>query len=212
MTKTVNRVIWFYVHLLRLYPPLFRAEFAEEMQAVFALAFNEAKRQSRFVVIRLCLSELYDLPLSLVREHLRERQQRYLLQEVAMPQDRLLLRHYRFYTVTLLLTVILYLLLVILPFFAYGLHLQPAIEVAHGSFDPKDYPLYASGVTFFVITCGYLWLVAAGIILGFTLIRYWRRLPVRQRRFGMIAVFASASLLVFIGTPTVRLILQWLMD
>lgn len=207
--------MWLYIQLLRLYPPRFRQEFAAEMQDVFALALYEAEQQGSFAIIRLYLSELSDLPLSLVREHLRERRQGFLLQEVGMPQNRLLLRHYRFYSVSLLLTITLYALLIILPFYAYGLHLQPTVLVANGAFDPKGYPLYASPIGYaasFVTAWGYLWLIAAGIILAFTLVRYWPRLRISQRRLGTFVVIASAALLVFIGTPPGRLILQWLLD
>lgn len=71
-TRVITRVVLrCYDSLLRLYPPRFRAEFAEEMQAVFASAASEAARCGALPLARLCLRELRDLPASLAREHWR---------------------------------------------------------------------------------------------------------------------------------------------
>lgn len=50
-------------------------------------------------------------------------------------------------TIVWLLALVLlsYLAIVLLPFFAYGMHLQDPVQVAGGSFDPKGYPLFRSG-------------------------------------------------------------------
>ncbi len=60
-----------YSGLLRLYPRRFRATFADEMRDVFAQAVSEA---NSFRLVELCACELLEMPLSLIREHLRERQ------------------------------------------------------------------------------------------------------------------------------------------
>jgi len=59
-----------YATIITLYPPAFRAEFGEEMRAVFAAAMAEAARDSLPGVAALCLRELRDLPMSLLRAYL----------------------------------------------------------------------------------------------------------------------------------------------
>ncbi|MEK7787440.1 MAG: hypothetical protein AAB658_18720, partial [Chloroflexota bacterium] len=62
-------IILLYAWVLKLYPPSFRAEFADEIQAVFAKVASEAARRDVMSLARACLRELRDLPASLVREH-----------------------------------------------------------------------------------------------------------------------------------------------
>ena len=50
-------------------PTSFRAEFAAEMQAVFATVASEAAQMGALSLMRVCLRELKDLPASLVREY-----------------------------------------------------------------------------------------------------------------------------------------------
>lgn len=59
-----------YATALRLYPRTFREAFADEMLAVFAEAFTEASGQGMLPAGLVCLNELLDLPLNLLREHL----------------------------------------------------------------------------------------------------------------------------------------------
>ncbi len=66
-------VIRLYAILLRLYPCAFRDEFADEMYNVFANAVSEANARDLNSLATLCLRELRDLPLSILREHWRER-------------------------------------------------------------------------------------------------------------------------------------------
>ena len=49
-----------YALLLRAYPSVFCAEFGEEMKTVFSEAVQEAARQGRTALVRLCLRELQD--------------------------------------------------------------------------------------------------------------------------------------------------------
>ncbi|MBI5290479.1 MAG: hypothetical protein HY872_01215 [Chloroflexi bacterium] len=73
MTQFVARL---YALLLHLYPLSFRAEYGEEMQAVFAEAMAEAAERGVAAFIAVCLGEIRDMPGSLLREHL------------SMPNDR----------------------------------------------------------------------------------------------------------------------------
>jgi hypothetical protein len=60
---------YLYKALLYLYPPGFRAEFAEEMQDVFSQAIKDASLKGAFSLAYLCLNELLSLPVSLMRTH-----------------------------------------------------------------------------------------------------------------------------------------------
>lgn len=55
--------------LLRLYPSNFRAEFGEEMTAVFAESATGAARESGLALLAFCGRELRDLPAALLRQH-----------------------------------------------------------------------------------------------------------------------------------------------
>lgn len=57
--------------LLRLYPRRFRAEFGEEMTAVFSEAIAEAAQTTRLNLLLFCWRELRDYPFSLLRQHWR---------------------------------------------------------------------------------------------------------------------------------------------
>ncbi|MBI3243123.1 MAG: hypothetical protein HYZ49_12590 [Chloroflexi bacterium] len=74
-------IVWVYALLLRLYPHRFRAEFGEEMRAVFAEAV--ASRTGLASIVIVCLRELKDLPTSLLREHWSE-----ILKGIAMAENR----------------------------------------------------------------------------------------------------------------------------
>jgi hypothetical protein len=71
MKRFIGLCLWFYTAGLRLYPGEFQAQFAGEMQAVFAELLGQAAPGGLAGVIRLCLRELSDLPISLLREHWR---------------------------------------------------------------------------------------------------------------------------------------------
>ncbi len=58
-----------YALLLRLYPRRFRAEFGEEMHAVFAEAVREAAGRDAASLIKVCLQEIKDFPMSLLHEY-----------------------------------------------------------------------------------------------------------------------------------------------
>ncbi|MCJ7661905.1 MAG: hypothetical protein MUO67_22395 [Anaerolineales bacterium] len=69
MPSVVNIIKHLYTALLRLYPPRFRAEFAEEMQEVFVDAMIEARERSVSAVFQIITRELKDMPMSLGREY-----------------------------------------------------------------------------------------------------------------------------------------------
>jgi len=69
MTAVVRVSRMLYSALIRLYPYRFRAEFANEMEMVFADLLTEAAQVGIGSVIALLLRELRDLPINLIREH-----------------------------------------------------------------------------------------------------------------------------------------------
>lgn len=69
--KTVRILTHSYAILLRLYPPRLREGFGEEMQVVFEHVVSEAVKRGWATMAGLCLRELYDLPLVVLRDRLR---------------------------------------------------------------------------------------------------------------------------------------------
>jgi len=69
----VPRLARLYRAVLRLYPHSFRTEFADEMQAVFTEAVDEAVRRDLLALGEVCLNELRDLPASLLSAHAQAR-------------------------------------------------------------------------------------------------------------------------------------------
>jgi hypothetical protein len=64
-----RRSVNLYRQLLNLYPPSFRAEFAGEMEAVFAQALAQAASRGWLAVLAFGWRELRDLPMSVLVEH-----------------------------------------------------------------------------------------------------------------------------------------------
>ena len=58
-----------YTATLWLYPPSFRADFGEEMQAIFAQSMDEAADRGAIALSRLCLQELSGLPVALLQAY-----------------------------------------------------------------------------------------------------------------------------------------------
>jgi hypothetical protein len=108
----------------------------------------------------------------------------------------------------------------VVPFFALGLHLQPANLVRGGMFDPKGYPMYGDGTygsilsmaTISVLLIGPIWEMVFGGTLTVTLARYWSFFPRRQRLFGILVAAVSLGMIAFIFSPLGRLIMTWRMD
>lgn len=62
----------YYALLLRLFPKPYREEYADELEAVFNLAFEEALETGRIEPARLMVRELFSLPKAIVYVYLRE--------------------------------------------------------------------------------------------------------------------------------------------
>ena len=73
MKRSAQILARMYTRLLSLYPRRYRAEYGEELRAVFSLLVNEAAQRGRFSVIRLGWREMRDMPGAVIREHRRER-------------------------------------------------------------------------------------------------------------------------------------------
>jgi hypothetical protein len=76
MKRSAQILARMYTRLLSLYPRRYRAEYGEELRAVFSLLVNEAAQRGRFSVIRLGWREMRDMPGAVIREHRRERRKR----------------------------------------------------------------------------------------------------------------------------------------
>lgn len=72
MSDLTNLFVRIYARLLRLYPPAFHAQYADEMRAVFALHLGDAARTGFVSLVVIVLHELLGLPLNIIREHLRK--------------------------------------------------------------------------------------------------------------------------------------------
>ena len=78
MSATVRFIIRIYGTLVRLYPWEFHAEFAAEMQEVFAEAVETAGKRGWLSLATVCLQELRDWPGAALREHLHERRNKHM--------------------------------------------------------------------------------------------------------------------------------------
>ncbi len=76
MHRSDELLLWIYAQLLKLYPPRHRAEFGDEMRAVFEQAIGEARRRGRLAIAHLVWLELRDAPVALICAHLEERRKR----------------------------------------------------------------------------------------------------------------------------------------
>jgi hypothetical protein len=72
MKKRLALALWLYTRLLSFYPAQFLAEFQDEMVSVFAAMLGEAAQVGAFPLLKVCLRELRDFPLNLLRAHLKE--------------------------------------------------------------------------------------------------------------------------------------------
>lgn len=69
MNRIVHLASGVYRRALRLYPRPFRALFADEMEAVFREALQEAAGRGIAAVLAICLRELADLPMNVLIAH-----------------------------------------------------------------------------------------------------------------------------------------------
>ncbi len=112
------------------------------------------------------------------------------------------------------------LLLIILPFFAYGLHQQNLAQVTGGSFDPKGYLIFSDAfaggwlhfIALVLLPLTPVLLVAMGIRLIGDLRQNWRQLQATTRTFAVSSVLLSSALMAFLATPLGRAIVVWHFD
>jgi hypothetical protein len=221
MNRFQYRAIALYRHLLRLYPSRFRAEFADEMSAVFSHALQESK--DTWSLVSLLAGELWDLPINLLREHARERRANALtliLEEKIMSEPIVPMRAFREMTWTLLSIFMLYCLLILLPYFYHQLNLLSSDSVSSGLYDPKGYLPFtndvAGGVLYLlglaIVVFGLPTVAATGGVLALTLRRHWRQFQQKQRLWGNAAVIAALLMLVLTVSPLGRMVIIWFLD
>lgn len=113
-----------------------------------------------------------------------------------------------------------YLAFVVLPFFAYGIHLLPSNLVAGGVFDPKGYPIYTDAVfgaplrliTLIALPITPALVIAFGGFLLMSLPRGLKRLTRAERVAGVLVISASLAFVVMAFSPLGMLIMRWHMD
>jgi hypothetical protein len=232
MRRFQHSIIDIYTRLLRLYPPQFRADFADEMQDVFAQAVSETT--DTIALLSLLTSELRDLPVSLIREHLRERHYR-MPDIITSDRSRLL---YRTSVVVSLVMVGLYSLIVIRPVIALNLDKAGAASVMRGDLNVHHYvaegffnyhvlaprdegtlrgflqrdtlqALLMALIAYAIIYTSPLWLTISSGILTLNLGIHGRQMQSRRRIFGGLALVANTLLIVFLVSPTGHLVLHW---
>lgn len=81
----VRFIIRIYGILVGLYPWEFRAEFAAEMQQVFAEAVETAGKRGWLSLAAVCLQELRDWPGATLREHLQKRRNKHMNSPTNVP-------------------------------------------------------------------------------------------------------------------------------
>ncbi len=212
------KLLWrFYALLMRLYPRRFRETFAEEMIEVFQMALSEAAAKGWGSVAIVFMRELLDLPTSIIREHLSE--QSLSLQEETVINNRI--AFYRLCMIASLVGILIYVLLVVAPFFVYGIHQQPHNQIIGGRFDPKGYwPFdyrtsigeFLNVLAIMVMITSPIWSVGFGLIFGVGFVRLWGWRFTAQRRLITLCWFLNIAVLGFTFTPLGRLILAWHMD
>jgi hypothetical protein len=220
MKHLQSGIVQLYARLLHLYPPQFRAEFADEMHAVFTEAISETN--DLWSLLGLCLGEVRDLPLSVIRQHLKERKAYSLefVSEHRMPSKPVPVRTVRFCIWTLLATAALYGLIIQTPFFVLKLNTLSSAAIRSGMYDPKGYFPFdnnfvgwlAQWLGMWAVIIGPIWLMGFGGILLLNLRRYWKQLVYRQRLMGSIAVAASLMTIILMFSPLGLNALAWFMD
>lgn len=118
------------------------------------------------------------------------------------------------------MTLIVNLLLIILPFFAYGLHQENLTHVTSGYFDPKGYAIFSDAfaggwlhiLALIALPLTPILAVALGLWLVGDLKRNWHRLQATTRSLAVSAVVLSTALVAFLATPLGRAIVIWHFD
>jgi hypothetical protein len=216
MERYSQLVIQVYSRLLRLYPPQFRADYADEMRDVFAQAVHENEDS----LLLLLLAELRDLPFRVLQEHLAARRKRILLSNmgVMMMESGLSLQVFRFFSVSLVLVLALFAVMVVLPFFALGLQSYTQMEVISGSLGPEAFPPYSGsanrlpGMAVLVLLAAPLWNAIFGVGVLVMLPLFWRRLSILHRLVGILAVVAAIAPTLFLFSSVGVNLASWWMN
>lgn len=77
----------FYALLLSLFPKVYRDEYGDELQAVFNLSLDDARRGGWVKAAGVILRELMGLPQAIIHEHLRERRKKKMIGKSASRFD-----------------------------------------------------------------------------------------------------------------------------
>jgi hypothetical protein len=218
MKRIVSVSIYFYDLMLRLYPPQFRAEYADEMRDVFTQSLHE--KENTLSLMSLLLAEIRDLPVSIIRERLREWQQRVVLnlEAVIMQRSYYSPRLFRFLARTLLLLVCLYICSAVAAYFVFDLRVNAwdrAWEWWNTYDDNPGYignflPLGLAGYCFWMIAPA--WAVLAGGLLTLMLLRQWPNLTRQMRWWGICALLAGAAMFLSMGSPIGYMAVLWSYD
>jgi hypothetical protein len=201
-----------------LYPARFRAEYADEMQSVFAQMVLE--HGDTLSLIGLMAGELWDLPASLLREYQQER--RLSLQGGTIMAARVIPTWaFRLLVGTLVGIFILYCALILLPYYSNGLNTISWNMLMGGLYDPKNFaPFVYDGfvgivtrlVGILVLLTGPIIVVVMGGVLTLTLLRHWQALRQDQRIWGMAGMLAGVFLLALMFSPFGYALRIWFMD
>ncbi|GEM_PF-6266285 len=122
--------------------------------------------------------------------------------------------------IVLAVTLLAYVLVIVVPFFAYGLHLQDFDAVRRGAFDPKGYPLFsgafADGLLHVIALVIIPLAPVVGLLAGMRLINEtranWTRMQPGVRAMTAIVVVMGFVLIGFMFTPLGYTISVWHFD
>ena len=126
---------------------------------------------------------------------------------------------YRFFSISLLGMVVAFGVLIILPFFAFGLNHEPPQFVVGGAYDPKGFPFFQTTVGglarlagMFTLAFAPFWVAIFGIIFLFGALVAWRRWNREHRAVALVSLAASLMMLLFIFSEVGQVITRWYAD
>ncbi len=204
--------------MLRLYPAQFRADYADEMQDMFGQAVQE--NEQPLSLLGLLLAELRDLPVSVIREHMREGQQTRLVMLLeGFVLNRIYSPRLRFCTISLLGLAAMYIFSAIAAYFVFDLHTNSIWEAQEWWFAIGQQPtylfnripmLYLLGMLLWLLSP--VWIVATGGLLVLMLWGQWHQLAHRLRRLGLTALTFGIAMFVTMGSPIGYMAALWFYD
>lgn len=126
---------------------------------------------------------------------------------------------YRFFSISLLGMVVAFGMLIILPFFAFGLNHEPAVSVAGELYDPKGFPFFqtmlgglARIAGMFTLAFAPFWVAIFGVIFLLGVLVALRRWDREHRAVALVSLAASLLLLLFIFSDIGQVITRWYAD